>query len=110
MVDFAKKLLKLNKIKRYLRLFFVNHSLSHKKEFHNNLKILHEKFHSDFFDEEGERKYQIRSCVNCKKDDSLKLIFCTPANFDFVQCGHCGMVMMNPMPSLTVLDKMYNSP
>jgi len=97
----------LYKIKRYIRLLFINEGLEHKKKFHDSLRILHKKFHSGFFDD-GD-KYQFRPCVNCQKSENLKSLFCTSENFQFVKCNNCEMVIMNPIPSPTVLDKLYNS-
>ena len=97
----------LYKIKRYIRLLFKNTGLEHKRKFHSDLRILHKKFHSGFFDD-GD-KYQYRPCINCQQSGNLESLFCTSANFQFVKCNNCSMVIMNPIPSPSTLDKLYNS-
>ena len=107
MIPYIKKLLKLSKIKRFIRLFFKDASLVHKKKFHKGLRILDKKFHSNFFGELN--KYETRSCVVCGKRNWKPLLI-NPGGFKFLRCINCEMVMMNPIPSPSYLDKLYNSP
>ena len=102
----VKKLLRAHKIKRFFRLFLYNKGLSHKKIFHKKLAILHDKFFSGELS--NSKIFQKRCCVICGLND-FQFLFTTPANFDFMKCNICGMVIMNPIPTPECLDKLYNS-
>tara|TARA_B100000579_G_C22799964_1_gene839202 strand:- start:498 stop:1535 length:1038 start_codon:yes stop_codon:yes gene_type:complete len=97
----------LYRIKRSIRLFFINNSLEEKNIFHKKLFQLNEKFHDGYFSQN--EKYQYRDCVCCNNSENLQFVFKSPAKFDFLQCPNCEMVIMNPIPSQSILDKMYNS-